>query len=142
MRDRNVRLARLHSEGAADVPGAREIRVEREGTVDQCHHGADVLAKIGQRLGSIREDARVVARHFEGSPGEINTLQTVRRRIVAATVKKQPKTAIRGPGEREPVTRVARNRLFRKRQRVRDLPRRRPDHCADGKTVLLLATPG
>ena len=54
------------------MPAAREIRVEREGTIDQCHHGADILAKIGQRLGGIRQDARVVARHFQGSPGEIN----------------------------------------------------------------------
>src|SRR5215470_14134504 len=115
VRDRNVGLARLHSEDAADVPGARKIRVEREGAVDQCHHGADVLTKIGQRLGSIRQDARVVTRHFEGSPGEINALQTVRLRIAAATVKKEPKTAIRGPGERGPVTRVASNRLFQKR---------------------------
>ena len=102
MRDRNVRLARLHSEDAADVPGAREIRVEREGTVDQCHHGADVLAKIGQRLGGIRQDARVVARYFKSPSGEINTLQMVRRRIIAAAVEEQPETAIRGQASAGP----------------------------------------
>src|SRR6516165_4702150 len=78
MRDRHVRLPRRHSEDAANMPAAREIRVERERTVGQCHHGADVLAKIGERLGSIRQDARVVARDFEGSPGEINTLHAMR----------------------------------------------------------------
>src|ERR1700751_5354949 len=78
MRDRNVRLARRHSEDPADVPAACEIRVEREGTVGQCHHGAYVLAKIGQRLGCICQDAGVVARYFESPPGEINTLQAVR----------------------------------------------------------------
>src|SRR5215471_1529315 len=114
MRDRHVRLPRRHSEDPADVPAAREIRVEREGTLSQCHHGADVLAKIGKRLGSIREDARVVARDFEGSPGEINTLHAMRQRIIATPVEKQPETAIRGPGERGPVTWVARDRLFQK----------------------------
>src|SRR5580693_6963076 len=62
MRDRNIRLPRRHPEHPADVPAAREIWIEREGTVDQCHHGVDVLAKIGQSLCSIREDAWVVAR--------------------------------------------------------------------------------
>src|SRR5215469_9193077 len=62
MRDRHVRLPRRHSEDAANMPAAREIRVEGEGTISQCHHGADVLAKIGKGLGGIREDARVVAR--------------------------------------------------------------------------------
>ena len=44
-------------------------------------HGADVLAEIGQREGGIRQDARVVAGHFQGSPGEIGALPTVRLRI-------------------------------------------------------------
>ena len=110
------------------MPAAREIRIERQGTIDQCHHGADVLAKIGQRLGSIRQNARVLARHFESSPGEINTLQAVHRWIVAPTVKNQPKTAISGPGECGPVTRVVRDRLFQKGERFQDLSRRRPEH--------------
>jgi hypothetical protein len=79
-------------------------------------------------LGGIRQDARVVARYFESPPSEINTLQAVRRRIIAAAVEKQPETAIRGPGKRGPVTRVARDRLFQKGERFRDLPRRRPNH--------------
>ena len=110
------------------MPAAREVRVERQGTVDQRHHGADVLAEIGQREGGIRQDARVVAGHFQGSPGEIDALQTVRLRIFAPTVKKQPKTADRGPGECGPVTRIARDRLLHKTERLRDLPCRRQDH--------------
>ena len=54
MPDRDVRLSRPHSENGADVPAAREIRVEREGTVNQRHHRADVLAEIGQRFRCIR----------------------------------------------------------------------------------------
>src|SRR5689334_15750078 len=45
MADGDVGLARLHPEDAADVPTAREIRVEGEGTIDQRHHRIDVLAK-------------------------------------------------------------------------------------------------
>src|SRR5580700_5463789 len=45
MLDRDVGIARPHSEGAADVPTAREARVERECAVDQRHHGADVLTE-------------------------------------------------------------------------------------------------
>ena len=69
------------------MPAAREVRVERQGAIDQRHHGADVLAEIGQREGGIRQDARIVAGHFQGSPCEIGALQTVRLRIFAPTVK-------------------------------------------------------
>lgn len=61
-------------EDAADVPAAGEIRVERQGAVDQRHHRTDILAKIGQRLDGIHQNARVVAGHFEGSPREIDAL--------------------------------------------------------------------
>jgi hypothetical protein len=54
MFDRDVGLTRPIPEGATEQPTAREIRVERQGTVDQCHHGVDVLAKIGQRNGGNR----------------------------------------------------------------------------------------
>ena len=50
------------------MPAAREVRVERQRAIDQRHHGADVLAEIGQREGGIRQDARVVAGHFQGPP--------------------------------------------------------------------------
>ena len=49
---------------AADEPAAREIRIERQGTIDQRRHGADVLAEIGQRLGGIGQDSRVVGSHL------------------------------------------------------------------------------
>ena len=64
-----IGLAGPQPEDAADVPAAREARVERQRAVDQRHHGADVLAEIGQREGGIRQDARVVAGHLAGPAG-------------------------------------------------------------------------
>src|SRR6516162_273655 len=58
---RDVKLARPMSENAADVPPAGEAGVERQCTIDQCDHGADVLAEIRQRHGSIRKNTRIVA---------------------------------------------------------------------------------
>ena len=107
----------------------RKIRVEREGAVDQRHHRADIFAEIGQRLCGIRQDARIVAGHFQCLPCELGPLQAVRLPIFAPIVTQQPKTALRGPGKRGPVTRVARNRLLQQTERFRDLPYRRPDHC-------------
>src|SRR6516165_11197454 len=71
MLDRDVRLAGPNPEEAADVPAAGVVRIQRQSVIDQRYHGADILAEIGQREGSIREDARVVASHFQGSPCEI-----------------------------------------------------------------------
>ena len=87
MSDRDIGLPRPQSNVAADVPTAREIRVQSERTINQRRHGADILAEIGQRLRGIRESDRIVPGHLEGSSGEIGTLQTVRRGIITATVK-------------------------------------------------------
>jgi hypothetical protein len=53
------------------VPAAGVVRIQRQGLVNQRHHGADVLAEIGQREGGIRQDAPIVAGYFQGSPREI-----------------------------------------------------------------------
>ena len=111
------------------MPAAREIRVQGKGSVDQRQHGPDILAEIGQRLGGIRQRARIVPGHLEGSSGEVGALQAVDRRRIAATVEKQPVTAKRGPGESGPVARIARDGLLEQSERFRDLPGRRPDHC-------------
>src|SRR5712664_3946155 len=119
MLDRDVGLARVNPQAAADVPAAGEARVERQCTIDQVHHGADVLAEISQRLCGIRQYARIVAGHFQGSPREIGALQTVRLRIFAPSLNK-PNTAERGPGERGSVTRITGDRLLQKAERLRD----------------------
>src|SRR5215472_16442629 len=98
MLDRSVGLTRPIPEGAADVPAACKIRVERESAVNQRRHGVDILAEIGKRMGCIGQDARIIAGHFEGLPGELAALRTVRLSIFTAIVTKQPKTALRGPG--------------------------------------------
>jgi len=128
MLDRDVGLARLQPEEAADVPAASVVRIERQGAVNQRHHRADVLTEIGQHEGGIRQDARVVAGHFQSSPGKIGALQTICPRIFAPTVKKQPKTASRGPGEGGAVARIAPGRLLKKPECLGDLPCRRQGH--------------
>src|SRR6266567_5036230 len=117
MLDRDVQLSRPHPQVPTEVPATREIRVERQRTVNQCNHGAEVLTEIGQREGGICEGARLVAGHFQGSPGEIDALQTVRLPIFAPIFEKLPSIADRSPGERWPVTRIARDRLLRKPER-------------------------
>jgi hypothetical protein len=49
MLDCDLGLTRPHPEGAADAPGAREIRVQRQCTIDERCHSPDVFAEIGQR---------------------------------------------------------------------------------------------
>ena len=68
-----VGLARPQPEDAADVPTARVVRVVRQGTVDQRQHRANILTQRGERQGGMRQDARVLAGYFQGSPGKINT---------------------------------------------------------------------
>src|SRR6266853_94700 len=100
MVDCDVGLARPYPEDTADEPAVGEIRVECQSAVDQRHHGADVLAERGQRISGIRQDARIVAGHFQGSPGEICALPSVRLSIFTPIVDNQPRAAEGGPGER------------------------------------------
>src|SRR5215469_6023641 len=95
--NRQIGLARPKPEDAADVPAAREIRIERQGTIHERDHRVDVFAEPGESNGGIRQDNRVVTGHLEGSPCEIGTLPTERRRILASIVVYQPLAAGRGP---------------------------------------------
>ena len=90
---REVELTRPQPKIAADLPAPCEARVQRQCTIDQCHHRADVLTEIAERRGGIRQDAGVIAGDLEGALGEIDALPTVRLGIFAAAVKKQPHTA-------------------------------------------------
>jgi len=47
MIDRDIGLACPLPEGTADVPAMGKIRVEHQGTVNQRHHGAGILAEKG-----------------------------------------------------------------------------------------------
>src|SRR5208282_2583754 len=126
--DRDVGLARPQLEEAADGPAAREARVERQGTIDQRHHGADVLAKIGEREGGIRKDACIVTGFPQGPPCEIDALLRVRPPTLAPIVKRQSSTAERGVGECGAVTRITGDRLLYETERLSDLPFRPQDH--------------
>src|SRR5215471_7384150 len=135
--NRKVGLARPKPKDAADVPAAREIRVERQCTVHELDHRVDILAEPGQSNGGIRQDSRIVTCYLEGSPGEISTLTTVRRRIFAPIVVYQPLAAGRGPGECRPVTRIPCDRLLQKAECVRDLLCRRPDQCVGAQVKVV-----
>src|SRR6516162_1545608 len=119
MFDRDAGLARPTFEGATDVPAAREIWIKRQGTVNQCHHGADVLAEISKCDGGICQNPWVIASHFKGSSREADALPTIYLSVFTPTVLKQSKTAECTPGERGPVTRIARDRLLHKPERLR-----------------------
>ena len=55
----------------------REARIERQRTVDERYHRTNVLAEVCQGRSGIHQDTRIIARDFEGSPGEISTLQEI-----------------------------------------------------------------
>src|SRR6516165_6402421 len=128
MFDRDVGLARPTSEGATDVPAAGVVRVEREGSIDQRHHGTDVLAEIGKCEGGIRQNPWIIASHFKGSSREADALPTIYLPVFTPTVLKQPKTAECTPRECGPVTRIARDRLLHKTERLRVPQLRRYGH--------------
>ena len=119
MFDRDVRLARPTSEGATDVPAAGLVRVEREGSIDQRHHGTDVLAEIGKCDGGIRQNPWIITSHFKGPSREADAFPTIHLPVFTPTVLKQPKTAECTPGECGPITRIARDRLLHKTERLR-----------------------
>ena len=77
MLDRYVGLACPSSQTGADMPTAREARVKCNGAINQGYHGADVLAKIGQRVSGIRKSARIVLRHLQRRPRKIGGFAAV-----------------------------------------------------------------
>src|SRR6516165_11412290 len=126
--DCGIGLAGPTSEGAANVPAASEARVERDRSISQPNHCVDVLAEIGESNGSISKHIWIVATDLEGPACEIGALPAVRVGVLARAIKAKAETAVRGPGERGPVMRIARDCLLHQTQRLGDLPCRRPDH--------------
>src|SRR3954471_22975681 len=100
------------------MPAASGVRVERQGTVNQRHHRANVLSEIGQREGGIREDARIVAGFLKGSSCELSAFQSICLPIFAPVVPKKPNTAVRRPSECRPVMRITCDRLLRQTERL------------------------
>src|SRR5690242_20387557 len=116
MLDREIGLAGPNSEEAADKPAAREARVEREGTVDQPDHGADILAELTQHMGGVDENARVVLPRMERLPSKITGLAPGCLRLLGPAVSDEPQVAVRGPGKRRPVMPIDRNRPLEQSQ--------------------------
>jgi hypothetical protein len=110
------------------VPAARETGVQRHGAIDQRNHRADILAEDPQREPGLGKYGRVVAMRLQGASSEIDTFAAVRLRIVAMAVNAKPHMAIRSPGQRRPVARIACDGLFEEGKRIRDLRARRQDH--------------
>src|SRR5207249_3629267 len=102
-----------------------ETRVERQCTIDQSDHCADILAEKGQRKSGLGESARIIVSHLQGSPGKIAALLTVLPRIFAPAVRAASNIVVRGPSERGTVTWVARDRLLHQTERLGDRPRRK-----------------
>ena len=118
-----IRLPGPEPESAADVPAAREAGVERQSTVDQRHHGTEILAEIAQRKGGIGDGAGIVTGYLQSPTGEIDALATVRRWIIAPGVQATPIVAERGPSESRPIMRISFDRFFEKLQCLWDLSR-------------------
>src|SRR3984893_3226649 len=75
MLDREIRLAGPQPEKTADVPAAREARIEGEGAIDQCNHRIEVFAENSERHCGVGQNARVVPRRLDGPPSKVDSLR-------------------------------------------------------------------
>src|SRR5437660_11050257 len=110
MLEREIGLAGIYPEKAAHKPAAGIARVERERTVDQPDHRADILAEIRQHEGGVGEDARVVPRYLERLPSEIAGLAAGCLQVFSPAVSDEPHVAERRPGECRGVMPIDRDR--------------------------------
>src|SRR5204862_555237 len=78
-----IRLPGPQPDDAADMPASCEARVERQRTVGQRHHCADVFVEIRECQGGICQRARVVSGCLQGPARQLNSLASVRFRIIA-----------------------------------------------------------
>src|SRR6266404_5727694 len=118
MLDREIRLAGPQPEKTADVPAAREARIEGEGAINQRDHGINVFAENGERHCGVGQNARVVPRHLDGPPSEVDPLWPDRVPIWGVEARRQMLAALRRKPKGGAVMRVAGNRLVKQRQRL------------------------
>src|SRR5258705_71860 len=83
--------------------GWHAARVDRERTVCQPDHGADILAEASQHLGGVGKDARVALPHLERPPREIDGLAAGCLWLRGPAVIHEPLMADRRPGKCRPV---------------------------------------
>src|SRR6516162_10208309 len=74
MLDREIGLTGPEPENAAQIPAAGVARVQRQRTVDQPDHSADILAEIRQHEGGAGEHARVILNGLERLTSEFDCL--------------------------------------------------------------------
>ncbi len=111
MLDREIVLTGPQPQDTTQKPAAGEARGERQGAVDQRHHGADILAEIGQNKGGVGQDARVVPRHLERLPGKIDRFAGGLR-LFGPALSDEPHLAHRRQGQRRTAVPVDRYRLM------------------------------
>src|SRR5215831_19168593 len=116
MLDREIGLTGPDSEKAAQQPATGVTRVEPQRSVEQPDHCADILAEASQDLGGVDEDARLVLRHVERLPSEIDGLASGWFWLFGPAVVDQPCVAIRRPGECRSVMAINRDRLLEQSQ--------------------------
>src|ERR1700730_18545562 len=75
MLDREIRLAGPQPEKTADVPAAREARIEGESVIDQHDHRIEVFAENGKRHCGVGQNARVVPGRREGPPSKVDPVR-------------------------------------------------------------------
>src|SRR5260370_23502808 len=109
--EREIVLTGKYPETAAQIPAAGIARVERERTVHQPDHGADILAQMSQHESGDGEDAGVVLRHLQRLPGEIAALAAGCPRFLDPTVNDEPQMAFPRPGKSKPPIPTDRARL-------------------------------
>ena len=85
------------------MPAARLTRIQRQSTIDQGYHGADVLAEEAQREGGICYDDRVVPGHFQRSPRKRGAFEAVTLAIVEGAKEAEAVIANGRPGECGPI---------------------------------------
>src|ERR1051326_849792 len=137
MLDGGVRVTSPCPKCATAIPSAREIGVQRQGTIDQGNHCADVLAEVGQGSCGISEDHGVIPSHFQGPPCIFGTFLSVCRCVLAPSINMKPKTAECAPGKRRAVTRIAVYCLFKKTQCLGNVPGRRQRHCISAEIKIV-----
>ena len=111
MFDRKIELPSVYPDKAAPIPAASEARVERQRSIDQPDHRANILAELSQYQGGVDEDARIVLPHLERPPGKVGALAAIRVWLVGPAITDEPQVADRRPGQCRPVMRIVRDCL-------------------------------
>src|SRR5207244_7859738 len=101
----------MHAEKTAGIPTAGAARIERKGAVDQRNGSVDVLPGPTKDERGVGENAGIVIgdrqRLFSQSDGFVAACHGIFR----PTVETKSKMAYPGPGKRQAVPRIARDRL-------------------------------